>query len=557
MRNGIGIFAAIFAGLPALCAGSWLDNAKSEFVGIQALPNSKPFAKPDDPIFSIPREKFFPFIDEYGQFKHRDWTNKIHSDADLQAQKAREADFNASLGKIADYDKFGGYKNDSLKAAATGRFTLDKIGGKWTFRDPDGYPFWSWGIDCVGADGAGATALTGREKYFEKIDPAYVSKTWLYDVKKGKHAQAKAVDFSRRNFAKKYGERTFEQKAEFTGNRLRAWGINSAGAWSNEKLALEAQIPFTVFVGSARCEYLAPDNPKLKLDLYWTKFPDYLHPDFKKNTIKSVLGKSELINSPYCIGVFVDNELPWQAKAGLIGRALLSCPASQPSKIEFSKLLEKKYGTISALNSAWKSDYKDWADFLQTRDFDTQTPAAQEDFGAIEKVLTEAYFDACRAAVKAAHPDALYLGCRFGFNWLNPIVVNAAFEKCDAVTFNIYKPSPLEFKKLVPENVADKPILIGEFHFGAADVGNFWCGLQPRETSAERTQAMVKYLEDAAKSPDIVGVHWFNYYDQYTTGRFDGENGAIGFADICDTPKYDMAKASHEFAKKMYRMRFE
>ena len=83
MRNGIGIFAAIFAGLPALCAGSWLDNAKSEFVGIQALPNAKPFAKPDDPIFSIPREKFFPFIDEYGQFKHRDWTGKTHSDADL------------------------------------------------------------------------------------------------------------------------------------------------------------------------------------------------------------------------------------------------------------------------------------------------------------------------------------------------------------------------------------------------------------------------------------------------------------------------------------------
>lgn len=54
----------------------------------------------------------------------------------------------------------------------------------------------------------------------------------------------------------------------------------------------------------------------------------------------------------------------------------------------------------------------------------------------------------------------------------------------------------------------------------------------------------------------IIGAHWFQYTDQYTTGRFDGENGALGFVDICDTPKYDMAAAMNEMSRKMYRLRF-
>lgn len=52
---------------------SWLDNAKEYFTGMKFLPNNPVFAKADDPLYLMPKEEFFPFIDEYGQFKHRDW----------------------------------------------------------------------------------------------------------------------------------------------------------------------------------------------------------------------------------------------------------------------------------------------------------------------------------------------------------------------------------------------------------------------------------------------------------------------------------------------------
>lgn len=101
---------------------SWLDDPKEFFTGMKFLPNNPVFAKPDDPIFSMSREEFFPFIDEYGQFKHRDWEDKIHSDADFQTQKEKEKQFNAKLAKIPHRSQYGGFKDDSLKVEGTGRF---------------------------------------------------------------------------------------------------------------------------------------------------------------------------------------------------------------------------------------------------------------------------------------------------------------------------------------------------------------------------------------------------------------------------------------------------
>lgn len=159
----------------------------------------------------------------------------------------------------------------------------------------------------------------------------------------------------------------------------------------------------------------------------------------------------------------MDNELPWQGEVGPIGRALLSCPAGQHSKIAFRDMLKKKYTDISALKRRVEVRLQGWDDFLARKDFDTTVPAAQEDFAAIEKVITDAYFTACRDAVKSASPDALYLGCRFGFGWLNPIVIKSAFDNCDVVTFNIYRDSPNDVKEKLVDGIADKPCSSGNF----------------------------------------------------------------------------------------------
>ena len=62
-------------------------------------------------------------------------------------------------------------------------------------------------------------------------------------------------------------------------------------------------------------------------------------------------------------------------------------------------------------------------------------------------------------------------------------------------------------------------------------------------------------MTSALRNPWIVGAHWFQYGDQATTGRFDGENYQIGFVDICDLPYAETIEASRRVGYNMYETR--
>jgi len=93
------------------------------------------------------------------------------------------------------------------------------------------------------------------------------------------------------------------------------------------------------------------------------------------------------------------------------------------------------------------------------------------------------------------------------------------------------------------------PVMVGEWHFGALDVGLPASGIGHVKTQDDRGRAYRVYLEDAARKPWCVGVHYFILYDQSALGRFDGECYNIGFLDVCNRP-YELlcraARASHE-----------
>ena len=101
----------------------------------------------------------------------------------------------------------------------------------------------------------------------------------------------------------------------------------------------------------------------------------------------------------------------------------------------------------------------------------------------------------------------------------------------------------------------DKPTIVGEFHFGALDRGMFHTGLVYTGSQAERAAAYKTYVRSALENPCIVGTHWFQFGDQATTGRGDGENYQIGFLDVCDTPYAETIRACREVARDMYPLR--
>ena len=118
----------------------------------------------------LPAEKFFPFIDRYGQFMYKEWPGKIHGDAELQqALEKEEADLAAHPGPEG-WNEYGGWAAGP-RQKATGHFRAEKVDGKWWFIDPAGCLYWSHGPVRVTSSSA-VTPLDGREFYFTDLPTA-------------------------------------------------------------------------------------------------------------------------------------------------------------------------------------------------------------------------------------------------------------------------------------------------------------------------------------------------------------------------------------------------
>jgi hypothetical protein len=282
---------------------------------------------------------------------------------------------------------------------------------------------------------------------------------------------------------------------------------------------------------------------------YWGKFRDVFDPSFQESLRERLAQeKGKTAGDPWCIGYFVDNELGWGDEVSLAVAALTS-PPEQPARQVFVEDLKAKYQTIEKLNQAWGTQHASWEAFLQSREA-PHREKAYADLTAFYTKTAETYFQTCRDAVREVAPNNLYLGCRFA--WVNPRAVQAAAKFCDVIGYNLYHRSVENFH--LPEDL-DRPVIIGEFHFGALDRGMFHTGLQPVANQDERAQAYQNYVRGALRSPWIVGTHWFQYGDQATTGRGDGENYQIGFLDVVDTPYPETIRACREVGYSLYEYR--
>jgi hypothetical protein len=494
----------------------------------------------------LPAERtLFPLIDSFGQYAHKDWPGKTHALKDLERQRvAEEADLKARPGP-ADWNSYGGWQAGP-KLSATGFFRVARHAGKWCLVDPEGRLFWSHGIDCVRP--SAETPITDRRHWFADLPGRDSPFAAFYG--RGRWAphgyyQGKAYetyDFLGANLRRKYGPGWREHFAALAPRRLRSWGMNTIGNWSDARIYLRRKTPYVVSINT-RARPLAGSSG------YWGKFPDVFAPEFPKNLrARLAREKGTSAGDPWCLGYFVDNELSWGEDLSL-ALATLASPADQPAKLAFVADLKAKYGSVAALNRAWGTAHASWDD-LRKSHAAPDRKRAHADLAAFATRTAEQYFRVCREAVKEVAPHNLYLGCRFA--WVNDRAVRAAARYADVLSFNRYHDSADDFR--LPAGI-DRPVLIGEFHFGALDRGLFHTGLRPVADQRERGQAYRRYVGGALANPWVVGTHWFQFTDQATTGRGDGENYQIGFLDVCDRPYPETIAASRDVGYSLYRRR--
>jgi hypothetical protein len=497
---------------------------------------------------SMTADEFFPMIDRFGQFLHKDWPGKIESEEDLQRARDLEMTDLERNPSPAEWDKFGGWAAGP-QLTATGYFYAAKHEGKWWLVDPEGRLFWSHGVDCVGFS-QGVTPITDREFYFAELPAAdsplagfYGTGSWAphnYYEDKGEY---RTFNFQAANLLRKYGSGWYDQAAETCHRRLRSWSLNTIANWSDSRIYLARKTPYVVAAGSSGAKPIAGSTG------YWGKFPDPFDPSFRAAIQRRMEHERDRsAGDPWCIGYFVDNELGWGDDVSL-ARATLASPPDQAAKRVFLEQLQQTYANIAALNAAWGTTHGSWEALLESRT-PPEDERARTDLESFYTRIAEEYFRVARDVVKHVAPQNLYLGCRFA--WVNDRGARAGAQYCDVIGYNLYQDDVREFR--LPEGV-DKPVMIGEFHFGALDRGMFHTGLRATASQDARAAAYRNYVTGALCHPSFVGTHWFQYGDQATTGRGDGENYQIGLVDICDTPYPETIAAVREVGRNLYATR--
>ncbi len=538
--------------------------------------------------------------DRFGQNNKVDFPMKVKSEAELKSLADAERAELENSHPMPDRSKFGGWtKGPKLKA--TGYFRTEKVGGRWALVDPEGYLFFSTGIANVRL--SSTTTLTGvdfkrkprvlhsKTSYPEDSKPKAKKGaagravrftaselrtkmfTWLPEndsrfsdhysytrkVHTGPMSHGENISFYRVNLERRYGQSQpnsyLDTWRDVTVARMLDWGFTSFGNWTDEMFYHVEQIPYFAN-GWITGKFKTIDSG----NDYWSPMPDPFDPEFVRRariTTTSIANKVK--RSPWCIGVFIDNEKGWgrmgsfESQYGIVINALGRDASECPTKAAFVKLLEEKYKSVQSLNDAWDIDVSSWDEFARPMQVDAQNAAVVDDFSKMLYVYAAEYFRVVHDSLQAVLPNHLYMGVRMAHWGMTPEVRAAAGEHSDVISYNFYKEGIRadDWKFLAK---LDMPSIIGEFHMGAAtDSGLFHPGLIMADDQTDRARMYLDYMNSVIDNPYFVGAHWFQYIDSPLTGRgHDGENYNAGFVRSTDIPYSEMVTAAKELHRGLY-----
>lgn len=316
-----------------------------------------------------------------------------------------------------------------------------------------------------------------------------------------------------------------------TRRRLASWGFNSAGGWSLPPGSLKLPTIVNLELGRlARFHWFDPFDPATEQ---------------RMNELAAEL-VAPYRGSPYRIGYFSDNEVGWWSGALFVFYS--SKPASSFTKLRWVELLRHHYGGEW---SRFTTDFEpprgvdSWDALLATTERTRMKPGGAGIHVVREwtGLIAERYYTLAERAIRAADPDALYFGDRLPI-YYDPAAVRAMVPHVDAIATNYNVDSgdgwiADYFFDGLRKLSGGKPVLISEWFFAARDnrTGNRNNGhLMTVATQDERAAGAAAATLNFAAIPEVIGAHWFQYYDHPKGGRSDGEDYDFGLVDISNEP---------------------
>lgn len=492
------------------------------------------------------QEPEYPFcgrklVDRLGQKKRADWPGKCADEAEMIDRIMADRKRLQEKEGIRPVSRYGGCSE--MKFDATGYFRLEKTDTHWWLVDPDGYAFLTAGMDCVHV--WACTPVEGLESCYDwlpekegKFADAWMGHPWK------KESGQRFVSFFISNLIRCFGEKWKEEWEKLTAARLRDWGFNTIGAFSDDEFVKNSKMPYT---------HALMGYPDTKKKIY-RDFPDVFSGEFRESAQEYARQLEERKTDACMIGYYMRNEPEWAFAAEVcLAEELLADGEMSQTKGKLIDFLQERYRDVAGLNEAWGIDLPDfaalgWRTFRRGRQLSGQAETDLKDFS---RIMIREYVKVPALALRAVDPNHLNLGMRYAF-LLYPDQA-AGCEYMDVFSINCYQIDPSEILRGVAD-IVKMPVMIGEYHFGALDRGLEATGIIGVANQEERGKAYRYYMNHALSVPECVGVQYFEYCDQLLLGRPDGENYQIGFIDVCQTPYAGLVKSAAETHAHMYRV---
>jgi hypothetical protein len=477
-------------------------------------------------------------VDELGQSTLHDWPAKTRGVGELKQRLAAQLERAPRQSWPESFSRWGGAKGIKL-AEGSGYFRTQNDGKRWWLVDPDGYAFWSAGLDCVRVDVD--SRIDGIESALTWLpDPSGEFREAVEPPRRRRRPQARFVNYLAANCIRAFGPEGWREKwAAVALAELKRLRFNTVGNWSEWEFAAKAKMPYVrpmEFEGR-RCGMIYRD------------FPDIYHPDFEADTADYAAQLRSTAGDPAFLGYFLMNEPTWAFSSELPAAGMLFNTESCHTRAELARFLKARYPDEAALAAAWKTPVSlervargRWQGVLGKE--------ALEDLRAFSVKMVERYFSALSQACRRADPNHLNLGMRWA--GVPPLWAVEGMKSFDVFSLNCYREKlPREDSEKI-HALLKMPVMVGEWHFGALDAGLPGSGIGHVRTQADRGRAYRVYAEDAAANPYCVGAHWFTLYDESALGRSDGENWNIGFLDVCNRPYQEIGAAAISSHERLY-----
>jgi hypothetical protein len=494
--------------------------------------------KDEVPFITNPILPKGPLLDELGQSNIHQWPEKTKTLEEMSSRLQKQLN-EAYKQKWPDtFTRWGGQANKKL-TNGSGFFATYHDGNRWWLVEPDGFAFWSVGIDCVCVDTGAAYAqletalsfLPGRDGDFKDI---YESPS--------RQDNYKLINYLAANFIRTFGQDGWRAKwADIALAELRRMRFNTVGNWSEWEFAKKYRFP-----------YVRPmDFEPVNVKLIYRDFPDVFDPKFNLDAITYADTLKETKDDPALIGYFMMNEPQWGFSKELPAVGMMYNTPDCETRKALSQFLKDKYQTGQALSHVWgiQTTFDAIASGIWESSFNE---VALLDLESFSSVMVDKYFSTLATACRKVDTNHLNLGIRYA--GVPPEWVSKGMKSFDVFSINSYT-------QKVPENITEHihkmlgiPTIIGEWHFGALDVGLPFSGIGHLKNQNDRAKAYGIYVEDAAANPNCVGVHWFTLYDESALGRFDGEAYNIGFLDVCNKPYSELSVAATRSHERIYNL---